>query len=56
MAEISETDVEIFQQFESFDFDNDTNFQEGWQSILKRLGNDANRETFNKAKVFFFSR
>ncbi|RUS75080.1 hypothetical protein EGW08_017157 [Elysia chlorotica] len=56
MAEKAEGNVEIFQQFESFDFDSNASFQEGWQSISQRLGDDANRETFIKAKLFFFSR
>lgn len=56
MMQQNDRDIDIFQQFESFDFASNQLFQDGWQSILKRLGNSASSETFLKAKVFFFSR
>ena len=56
MTEKGKMDTAVFLQFESFDFDNNVSFQEGWQSIVERLGGAVTGETLTKARAFFFSK
>ncbi|KAH9487900.1 hypothetical protein Btru_067361 [Bulinus truncatus] len=56
LKQLTMDEANIMKMFETFDFENDVNFQAGWKIISEQIDERNKGLTFIQAKVFYFNK